>query len=404
MSVVIGLGIAHDSVRAVVRRRRQVVWHAEEQAREGYSVATRRIMDRMPKRWRNRARVRVAVGPSHCQVRALTGVPANARPAAVAQIADTGAERFFLQDGAPLITSEAEWRNGQWWVAALPRPLVDEIRQALEGYGLASEAWEPTMAVLNVGLRADRLVWPDGPVTARLDVQNGEWTSFARVRTSECDRDVAGDAVPELAAIDHGERRWADAFGAAFAMRTRLTVRPQSAASRKRRAFRSHLVLAVLVTVSATAMAAAPGLADWYVGIKAGRTIDSLQTGARSVARVEHELRSVSSDQAVIARFLASRQSFAQLLGALTSALPESTAVVSLTADSSGGSAVLLSLRGAQVLASLSSVPALDGLQIIGPISTQTVGGVPLQRIAVRFRRRAVNPGQSRPQTPIARN
>jgi hypothetical protein len=137
---------------------------------------------------------------------------------------------------------------------------------------------------------------------------------------------------------------------------------------------------------SAAAALAAPGLAALYTGVKTNRALDSLQTAASAVARASYALRRISAEEATVARFVNSRRSFTMLVGALSVALPDSTAITSLHVDSTGGTAVVLSPAGAQVLGALDSLPDVLAPQIVGPIASQSVGGAPLQRIAIRFR------------------
>ena len=398
MSLTFGVGVAHDAVSLVIAKGRRVVWHGERRADDSHGAALVHLLQQLPKRWKRRrgTRVRVAVGPANCQVKPLAGVPSNASASAVSQIVTTGTERFFLRNGVPLVTTDAERRGDVWWAAAFPQPLIDEMRVAAEKSGVSLAECVPAAGLLPLALQGERLTWKDGEVFAEVRVKAGVWTSLRRMRGCDGAEAVEGHATAGLAALDHGDRRWAVAYAAATAPAAAgMALRPRSATSVRRRASAVRALLVTAAAVAAAGALATPGLAAWYTGLSADRMLDSLQSATAQVARVNYELQRVSAEESEVARFVAGRRSFTGLLGALSMAIPDSTAVTSFHADSTGGTAVLLSPAGAQVLGALDSLSDIALPQIVGPISSQTVNGAALQRIALRFR----FPGTTQPRS-----
>ena len=75
------------------------------------------------------------------------------------------------------------------------------------------------------------------------------------------------------------------------------------------------------------------------------------------------------------------------LLGELSQALPDSTALVSLRLDSLDGTFVALSPHAADMLSELVAVPGIVGPRIVGSVTKEIVGDAQLERATVRFRR-----------------
>src|SRR6185503_4812148 len=203
-----------------------------------------------------------------------------------------------------------------------------ELQAAVERCGLSVSEFVPVVGMLASVLEGERLIWADGQVLAEVEVHNGTWTSLRRRRRPEAGVESVGRPTPALAALDHGHLRWAPAFAAATARgSTRIALRPGSADAARRRSNVVRGLAVAAVLIAGASLISVPGFAAWYTGAKADRMLDSLQTAAAQIARANYELQRVSAQESEIAEFAASRRSFTELLGSLSIAMPDSTAM-----------------------------------------------------------------------------
>ncbi|MGH7620914.1 MAG: hypothetical protein ACREMU_01110, partial [Gemmatimonadaceae bacterium] len=107
MSLLIGLSVGSDHLRAVGVRAGEVRWTLEaERSADGDLAAEIVSLLRhatLP-RW-TRPVVAAAIGPAASQTKRLTGLPALADVAALRAVVRESASRFFLRNGVPLVVS-----------------------------------------------------------------------------------------------------------------------------------------------------------------------------------------------------------------------------------------------------------------------------------------------------------
>jgi len=386
MNARIGVSVQSDHVRAVVAQRGRAVWHDREAVDGSVGEALDRLLGRIPARAGRGSAIRVAVGPSRCQVARLSGLPARASAVAASQAVAAGPERFFLATDGPLATGPAELRGGTWWAAAFPRAVLDEIRAAVERRKLVVREFVPGLVMLPSVLEGETLSWPDGKYRGEVTVAGGTWTDARRLRNASGQASQPVRPRSNFEPLAREDVRYADAYAAAVTAKSpRIALRARSPheTAQRGRAIRGTLV--AVAALSCLAAVAAPGVAAGYVNARMSRALDSLRGGGAAVARETYALQRATAVEDSIAHFASNRRSMLILLGALTVALPESTALVSFHVDSLGATAVVLSPGGAAVLAALDSIPLIRAPQIVGPISRETVGGADVERLAVRF-------------------
>jgi Tfp pilus assembly protein PilN len=164
--------------------------------------------------------------------------------------------------------------------------------------------------------------------------------------------------------------------------------RPEPDPQRVARAMELRVAAAALFAlVAATGAMVAPGVRAAQVVREASRELMALRQSRTETARAEGELRRAAATLDRVDRFREQRGRTTLLLGALSQALPDSTALVSLRVDSLEGSFVALTPHAADILPQLVSITELSGPRIVGSIVKETVGGATVERATVRFKR-----------------
>lgn len=386
----LGVGVSRDRLRAVLLRGRRVVWHAETAiaGEESLTDALVRLVSGTKLRGLARPRMCVALGPAHAQLKALTGLPAVTDSRVLTQLVSESAARFFLLPSRGLLVPAVRvTREGATWAAALDASIVAELAVAAEQLGVTLERVLPAPAALAHATRVAEARWCDDGQPVRARFAHGALTAVAR--DSDGEGPSAAEPVPALARLGEGAWGFADAFGAAAS--GKRTPHAWSAASdagrlNARRRARTG-VLAVLAACAAVAALVAPG-ARATLELRSARA-QLAAVGARraEAARLDYELRQVSALLDGAERFRADRRSFTVLLGALSRALPESTAMMTLRADTVEGTFVSLSPRAADLVPALVGTPAVRDPRIVGSVTREVVAGAKLERATVRFRR-----------------
>jgi len=93
------------------------------------------------------------------------------------------------------------------------------------------------------------------------------------------------------------------------------------------------------------------------------------------------------SARAAVDAVRARRGRITLLLGAFSRVLPESTAIVELRIDSTGGSFTALSPHAADILPQLAGIDGATSARIAGTITRENVAGAQLERATFRFER-----------------
>lgn len=388
MTTRLGLGIGTDAVRAVLARDGRVVWtqsRAVNQADNLAEVIAETIRS-APLRRFPRTPAIAALGPTLVQVKRLAGVTASARGPVVSQLVRSNVSRFFLRNGIPLAVA-APYRNvGGWWGAAVDAPAVDSLETAFSNGAILFEGCVPSLTAIAsiTPLGEGSVELADGPVRARLHIRKGCWAEIRREHADGTGEAAAAAAITARHGLDP---RFADALSAALSSpRSPLFLRT-SRSRVTRRQFRAvRTCLSVGAFASVVAAFTAPGVAATRQAGRDAAKLDALRGTLAAWSPALAALRQTTFALNEIGRFSSERQSVALLLGAVSEALPDSTAIVNLRVDSAEVTITLLSLTAAAVVPRLASVPRILEPRIVGAVTRETVGSRQLQRVTVRFR------------------
>ena len=169
-----------------------------------------------------------------------------------------------------------------------------------------------------------------------------------------------------------------------FFLRDGTSVAAGRAARRRRLVKLASIASAACVALS---MLFAPGLLADRKRLHAEIELRALTTPIVLAARTDSELQRTASALHEVAGFAQRNRSTLRLLGAISLALPESTAIASLRVDSAGGGAlVLVSTSGPALVAPLSRLDAFASVQLAGTITREAIGAIEIPRLTVRFR------------------
>ena len=390
--ITIGLGIGRESVRAVAVRGDHIAWALERsRSEEPLAQTIGQVLADAPRaRWPRRLAV-AAVGPSQAQTKRLVGLPVVRDMAQLSDLVRESAPRFFLRNGVPLVTTCRAGLAGVTWGAALEKPVLDAIELACRAHRVQLSAVVPTVAVLGLTVEPGRdstsIEWRDADVRTEVRIEAGALVDVRRANGDSAEGAALIALTSALHTLDPDGWRFADAFGAARAQpSTMLAWRP--AGSRDSRSVSGwRLALAgIALVVSAAAALAGPGVAARFAERKAAARLASLAAVRRDLAFAEREVGKVTAALAEVSAFDASRYSMIRLLGDLTRALPDESALITLRLTRDAGNLVALTPRAAVVLVKLENVPGIESAEIIGPVTREMVAGKTLERVTVRFR------------------
>lgn len=389
----IGLGIGRDAVRAVALRGGHIAW-ALERAR-GEEPLAKTIEDLLADapvpRW-PRSRVIAAVGPLDAQMKRLAGLPPVSDPSRLDDVVRESASRFFLRNGVPLATTCSPAREASPWGAAVEVPVLDAIARACRTRRVRLEAIVPTASVLAFvldGATEPRCVeWRDGDASWHMVLEGGELVTVRRAAASSERAEERDTPSSALRALGPDGWRFADAFGAARVGRSApLAWRGDRRGPGSRTVPAWRLAFAgTAVVIAASGWLVAPGVAARFVEHEAAERLTSLAQDWRDVVVAEREVDKVTRALAEVSAFDASGYSMTRMLGDLTRALPDESALVTLRLARESGSLVALTPRAASVLDKLESVRGIEGTDIVGPVTRELVAGKTLERVTVRFR------------------
>ena len=388
MSSRIGLEVRASDVHGVLVQSGAVLSHATATFADSASLAT--AVDAVLVRlWNGRSfrpSVVAAIGASRAQVKRLDGLPSLAVPAQMTQLLQENAGSVFLRAGGQVTVPDAyRASDGSWWGAALDRSTIEGIVAGTTGCGLRVSAIVPVViALAQLDPNAPTTV-EDGTVRLEIVSARGELRELRRTTAP-----TVSTAVPSmLQVVGDDAPAYVGAYAAAMAKRrSPLAWRPESApalANAARRARRTA-TLSMLGLMSIAAIAA-PGVRATLFINRAAETASRTHGVQVETSRTEAELRRTTQLLETVDGFDASRGQMTRLLGELTQALPESTAIVTLRADSTEGSFIAVSPHVTDVLGELGAVDQMLDTRIVGSVTRETVAGVRLERATFRFRR-----------------
>ena len=361
---------------AVALQRGKVVWHQVELFDRGAALTDvlAAVLDGVPAGPVRTAGAFVVLGPSHAQLRAVSGLPELHHRGHLDAMVAANPAAFFLVGSGPLQASSVAVRaNGQVWAAAFDIEVLRAIEQACARARIRLHGVTPAIAALAAGAADGAYAWWDQDVRVEATVLNGEVAAVTRTRGM---RDEAA-ATSSIVSPDTGRAAAALRIGHPFMWQPEADERLK----RVRRARRIALTTGVIV-VAAGALAAPTARllrAASAVGVLPVRQPLGFTAAPRELARVSADL-----DQ--IQRFIAARRSAVRQLASITEVMPESTALVVLRLDSIGGSFTALSPHVAGIIPALARADDVTAPRLAGAVTRELMSGAMLERAAVRFR------------------
>jgi hypothetical protein len=393
----LGVSIHATEICAVLVEGRSIRWHAsiDRGTSDSLADAITSLLSTLPKIAGIR-RATIAVGPSECHVKQLEGLPALSDAGMLTRLLHENGAAFFLAGDRQALSAVARFENGTSWAAAFDREIAVTAIGALKKSGFINARVSPSTVALGSVVPAGVIEWTDGECHTEISTDESGHIFVRRLLSRASDEPPR---FPEtLTQVGAGSWAIAAAFGAAKLSKTSPFVwRPAPDPKRvaRRRRVRGAM-LVVLLASSVLAAAVAPGVRAAQTIRYASTALTKVRTSQTEFARLQGELQRASLALERIDQFQAQRGRLTLLLGALSEALPESTALASLRVDSLEGSFVALTPHAADVLPQLTTVTDLIAPRIVGSLTKETVGGAQVQRATVRFTR-ALSPNRAKP-------
>ncbi len=387
VSATIGVSLSTTEVRAVLLRRRRVVWQGVAMIDAGRSPgdALADLMTQVPRRRWHRVTVTVAVGPRSGEYKVIDGLPPIRQGRLVSPLVRENAAAFFLRRWPAMVVSDAELRTtGGVWAAAFDGDLADAVL-SVTGRVAAGRAqlvpWVVALARANDA--GDHCAVVDGVcLELRSEAVGGQGARVVEVRRRVARPDDGSTTIDHahVAALGAGLLAW----------RAPGTWQPVRDTNQRRSRARLRLVasgvaFALLMCVGLLL----PPLRARRRAAAAAQDIAGIGTLRADQSRIERSLRDVTSQLDQLRRLNADRGRLTLLLGELSRALPESTAIVSLRVDSLDGSFVAVTPRAADILPELRAVHGITTPRIVGAVIRESMGPARVERATVRFRRSA---------------
>ena len=396
----IGIGISRGEIRFVgVNHVGLPVWNrAFARHRGGASLAdlVGKGLAERPAMLRGRVRVACVVGPVEAQLRPLHGLPVLRSSTEQLAVVNESVDRFFVSEDARMrISPPVRARGGELWAAAVNRDVVNQVAEACRAHRVRLVGVTPVAAALGhlivkrVGdtdskshdAKVRRV--DDGTRLHLVYDASGLPVHLWRERVPVGLPDIDGDVLlPERLGPS-----FADAYAATcLRARDHFVIGEHSNEVRRARLAQQRTRLwAALAAASLVSAAWLPGALATRRADRARTRLASLATRQRDLIRVQAKLGEATAALNSIASFEASRRSATIFLAELALALPDSTAVTTLHADSLGGSMTLLAPRAAGALETVSEVPLVSRVQTTGPVTREIAGGTELERTSLKF-------------------
>lgn len=402
----IGCFVARDEVLAVLVRGSEIVWHArtDRERDESFGGAALRMLADAPKRSR-RCIAGVALTGSAGQYKEIVGIPAGAKDKLLARLIQENSAAFFLHAARELRVCAASRRSdGACWAAALDADIArDMVASIVPAFARQAAVMPASWAVAQMLPPGEHACTINGEPLRITTVDRGAITDLRRLASLAPDeRCGLPDALRTLEA-----EAWdfAPALGAALSAHTSLFLWREETLERRRKWSGRLLTAAaaLCLILSGAASLAAPGVHAMQVAARANRDVAKDQRGQLEAARTRGELQRVTMELDRVNRFAAERGHVTMLLGALSEALPDSTAILSLRVDSLEGSMSLLTARAPDVLPQLAGIESVIAPRIVGSVSREMAGAASVERIAIRFRlpKRAASAPSAKAVSPV---
>ena len=257
--------------------------------------------------------------PPFAQCRELHGLPGGASANDATAALHTRPRAWFISAARELRCSRAIPHDSRWFAAAYDADLITEISNVL--------------------------------ATAALSVE--------RVELGDADVEAPGEVVHACS----------------------IPVRRDMIQARVMRLRRGVLLVAAPVLLGAAVFA--PGLHASFELRRARATAARISLSAAELQGTLRRVDSLDRRLSAFERAAGRRTSWIPILGSLAQQLPESTAVLSLRADTVQMVMATLSLPGRNLVLGASKVPAVRRAALSGPVNREVVGGLTLDRSSV---------------------
>lgn len=389
----LGVSIHSGEVRALLVQRGVVRWHASVPCEFSAATAVEvfaSLLATLPKRLGIR-RATVAIGPAWCQVKHIEGLPAVRDLAMLTRLLHENSMSFFLRNLGRLAVSDiVRFADGTLWASAFDQEIAMSAIEALKRYRFANACVVPSVTAVAGLAPAGVHVWRDGEHTMELTVD--EHRLLRRVRRASSDDETQPPTLSDpLAKLGNDSWVSAAAFGAATTKPAPFAWRPAPDPRRVARAARVRVSIgALLATAASVAVLVAPSVRAAQTVRDGSAVMKALRATQTEVARAQGELRRIASTLDRVEQFREQRGKTTMLLGAISQALPESTALVTLRIDSLDGNFIALTPHASDILPQLVSVTEMLQPRIVGSLTKEMLGAAQLERATVRFKRPAL--------------
>ncbi|HKS04927.1 MAG TPA: hypothetical protein VJR92_01330 [Gemmatimonadaceae bacterium] len=332
----IGIELTADVVRGVAMRNGAVIWRdavalgRDDNLGDNLTALLARFGE-------TRGSVVVAVlAAPHGRTKVLHGLDDVARADLATEAARTNAERYFVVPAGGVEVSRAVRENGAWRATAYVRSAIAAVE--------------------------------DGCAASSAELR---WIAPAKTNAT-----ALGERPDEFAgAIDAARTR----RPTAMCVPSQATGRRHASAQHRRR-----VALATIAALSFVAALASPTVSAERMRRRAVAALNNERNTLPEVAASLAELTRVSGHLNTVNAFASSRRSMLHYLASIARALPESSAIVTLRADSVAATLVLITRAGPGILQRLANIDAVSAPQVLGPFARENVGGATFERVATR--------------------
>jgi len=315
------------------------------------------------------------VGPARSQLRHLRGLPPVKGGALLSSLVRQDPTRFFLQNGVPVVTTDAQaLDDGTAWAGAIEKPVVDAIVRACRRQRWPLPLITPTAAVLSHVIEDERIEWRDGSMSLVLVHECSTLLDCRREARAPHDRDedtgVTAATVLRAAPTFTGDTaRFADAIGAAtIGARPSLVHRPSITEAHVSLPVGRWMLAATCAVVAMVFALTAPALSAIRASNHARKELSSIATASAAAMSTERQLAGSALLLGELSRFDRSSRSMIMTLASITRAVRPPTMLLSFHADSAGGTLVALTPKAMALLDMLAHAPELSAPTIVGPV------------------------------------
>lgn len=332
---IIGIVIRDDEVAAhlTTSDASETLMTSLAECGAGWTEVLASVLDKLNVTRLSRLRLMMMVGGSHVRHKRLFDVaPGMSSNAVAAQLTESPSS-FFLGRPEQFVTSDPVIVEDEWWAVAIDRALVHAAVAMCASRGIEFGGLLP--------------IGPSASATPLLE-------------------------LAQSATALHGSEPF--------------FVDPNRRTRERRRVIRRHGLLSALLIVGLTAAAIGPSSIRLA---RASMMERELQAAHGSLSASDVASRVELLNAFVLQRrqqeLLASSPSHATLLPLIASALPDSTAIISLISDSLLVRLVVLTRPASDLLETLEAAPQIRRARLAGPTVSQRIGNTDVQRASITF-------------------